>query len=243
RFSVPFYVLTKKKINGKTLIKYGDYSTPVIKRSLHGKINDRAIADLLLLSKEKLQKHENQMTVNYHKVKLRSSLTDYVNKHLSKYYYKSFRKLAPAINNLDLLHKVQIEEKRYRNSLCSFDVTTIPQLSFRLRQLDYKLYLEPFFELNGTRYTGEQVKRFQFLLRLNDCYYFLRKQDWQLLEAFAEIGRFTHRDFVERYHEKLKRYQVDTSEAFTEEIRQVEPDTTIQVSELSGNLLLFLPRW
>src|SRR5699024_9402825 len=75
------------------------------------------------------------------------------------------------------------------------------------------------------------------------CYYFLRKQDWQLLEAFAEIGRFTHRDFVERYHEKLKRYQVDTSEAFTEEIRQVEPDTTIQVSELSGNLLLFLPRW
>ena len=64
-----------------------------------------------------------------------------------------------------------------------------------------------------------------------------------MFEEIAEAGSFSHHTYLEKYHEKLKMYPLDLDGIFEEETREAIPRAMIQISELGGDMLLFLPRW
>src|SRR5690606_30700877 len=106
-----------------------------------------------------------------------------------------------------------------------------------------KLSIAPFFQLNNAIYEAAEVNRFQFIICLSKTYYLLKKIDWRLVEDISKAGTIDHKTFLEQYKEKLKRHPLDLGGAFKDEIREASPEVLIQISELGGNMLLFLPRW
>lgn len=199
---------------------------------------------LALLTSKKLNKEKSKIAYSHEKLKLKKDLNDYVEKYLSTYYYKSFREIfAVLTSNRTLYHKIKIGEKRYKNLPCSFDSAQVPELSFRIDRKGKNLSIETFYHVNTKVYAAEDIKRFRFLICQGDIYYVLKRTDWQTLEDIASAGTFSHDIYIEKYHKKLKKYQLDLNAVFEEQTREVEPETLIQISELSGNMLLFLPRW
>lgn len=240
----PFTFFVKLKSGKNTKIHYEPYSEKNLEIFYFKDYDKTAVKTLALLTSGKLNKEKKKFTSHYHRLNLKKDLNDYIDKYLSEYYYKSFRKIfAVLTNNQKLYHKIQIGQKRYRNLPCSFDSAHIPELSFKIDRKRKKLSIVTFCHLNTKVYEVTEIKRFRFLICRRDIYYVLKKTDWQVLEDIAEAGTFNHETYIEKYHKKLKRYPLDLNGVFEEETREIKPETLIQVSELSGNMLLFLPRW
>src|SRR5699024_2384847 len=136
-----------------------------------------------------------------------------------------------------------VGQKRYRNLPCSFEADHHPELSFKLRRKGKQLTVAIFYKLKDKHYGESDIKCFRFLVCRRDNYYLLKKTDWQVLKTIRKAGTFSYAEFSEKYEKLLKKYPLDVNGVFQEETRKIKPDTLIQISELSGDMLLFLPRW
>ncbi|EKF55592.1 SNF2-related protein [Galbibacter marinus] len=126
---------------------------------------------------------------------------------------------------------------------CHFDSSQTPELYFKIEKTGKKLSIVTFFQLGNQTYKATDFQQSRFLICKEDNYYLLKKLDWQLMEEIAEAGAFSHQTYLEKYHDKLKRYPLDLEGVFEEETRETTPKAIIQISELGGDMLLFLPRW
>lgn len=236
----PFSFFRSVKSGKKIKIQYFDYCTDVLAEMFSDKATVKQLASL---AEEEVAKQQKQIISNYQKLKLNSDKKEYLKRYLTQYFYDSFRKNIPALSLLKPYHKIQTSEKGFTNLACEFDTLISVDLSFKIRRKDKKLTIDTFFNINDEAFDMKKITRFQFLILKENTYFLLRKPDWLLLAEIEEITDLTHKEFTDKYYKKLQRYSLDTSEVFQEEIKEIIPDTVIQISELGGNLLLFLPRW
>lgn len=213
--------------------------------SIYLRNHDRnALEVLASLTTGNLNKEEEKQASHYRRLNLKTSEEDYIEKYLLDYYFKSFRQVFNILStDQHLYHKIKIAEKRYRNLPCRFDSTLVPELSFKIEKNDGKLSIAPFFQLGNVKYGASEIARSRFLICRDAIYYMLKKPDWQVLAEIDGAGTFSHQTYLEKYHKKLKMYPLDLDGVFEEEIRETSPRTMVQISELGGNMLLFLPRW
>ncbi|NEN23268.1 DEAD/DEAH box helicase [Cryomorpha ignava] len=206
--------------------------------------DQNTLKTLALLTVDELNKEEKKYASHYRQLKPRRDLEDYIDQYLSEYYFNSFRQVFHILSaNQQLYHRIKISEKRYRNLPCNFDTSEVPELSFKIVRNGKRLSIATFFQLNNESYEAAEVNRFQFLICWNNTYYMLKKSDWKVLEDIAEAGTFDHDTYLEKYNKKLKKYPLDLGGAFREETREASPQALIQISELGGDMLMFLPRW
>ena len=239
RSEVPFSWFTIRDGEGKKTIDYTLYTLD----SLSALYNAESFRPLKLLAEENVANQKKQIVSNYHKVKLNSSETEYVNKYLSQYFFESFRKTAGVLPKIKPYHKIRTSKNGFTNQPCIFDEDTNVELSFKIDRTDKRLTINTFVKIKEQVFDLRKLHRFNFLVLLDNTYYFLRKPDWHLLEELQKIETLDHKEFTEKYYPKLKNYTLDTFDIFQEEIREIVPESLIQVSELGGNLLLFIPRW
>jgi|GEM_PF-5236177 SNF2 family DNA or RNA helicase len=239
---VPFMFFTTVKA-GEHRIEYQAYNTWNIEKFFIGH-DSQAIAIFALLTSEKLTKQKNKFEYSHRKLKLKKNRHDYIDKHLEEYYHNSLRKVFGHFDKQQsFYHRIQVGPKRFQNLPCSFDAAQNPELSFKLEKKGKKLYINALFRLDGKVYPETQVKRFRFLICLNNTYYLLKKSDFNTIKSVASAGWLSYQDYIEKYHKKLDKYPLDLNGIFELETRKVKPENSIQVSELGGNMLLFLPRW
>ena len=238
RLEMPFSFFTKVKTGGKTNVYYSDYNLDSLSMLYDGEKLKR----LKLFAEERVIIEEKHIVSNYHKVKLNITEEEYLRKYLSQYFYESFRKIAVVLPELNPYHKIRTSKNGFTNLACKFGEET-PELSFKIVNKDRKLTIRTFVRIENELFDLKTLKQFNFLVLRENSYYFLKKSDWQLLEELQKTETLDHKEFTRNYYPKLKNYPLDTSGVFREEIREIVPDTLIQVSELGGNLLLFIPRW
>lgn len=240
----PFTFFIKPNSDKNTKAQYEPYSEENL-NSVYVKDYDQYSRDTLaLLTAEDLKLEEKKHAFHYRKLNPKKTIEDYIEKYLSEYYFKSLRQVFNILStDQDLYHKIKVGEKRYMIERCHFDSTRNPELSFKIERTGKKLSIVTFFQLGNETYKATDFKRFRFLICKEDNYYMLKKPDWQLLEEIAEAGSFSHQTYLEKYNDKLKMYPLDLVGAFEEETREVTPKAIIQISELGGDMLLFLPRW
>lgn len=240
----PFTILIKLHSGKKTDFNHEPYSLKNL-ISFYSKVYDQnTLKKLALLSADKLRDEKKKIASQYAKLKPRRDLEDYVDQYLSEYYFKSFRQVFSILSASELLyHRLKVSEKRFRNISCCFDTTQVPELSFKIVRNGKRLSIDTFFHLNNEIHKARNVNRHKFLICVNDAYYLLKKFDWKVLEDIAVAGSFDHDTYLEKYHPKLKKYPLDLDGIFKEEIREEGPRVVIQISELGGNMLLFIPRW
>lgn len=243
KLNVPFTILRKSILNGKTLVKYLKFTEANIMVAYKAICSEHQLATLILLSETQLVKERTKIKSNHKKLGLKTDLDEYLKKHLAKYFYTAFRQIAPVLQYIDTYHKILTQQRRYKNLNCTFTAKPIPELSFKLLRENNDLSLKPFYSLDNQLISEDKVKRFQFLIRYKNKFHFLKRKDWEFLEQMYFVDHFSREDFQKTYQKKLKNYTLDTSEAFKEEVIEINPISIIQVSELVGDLLLFTPRW
>lgn len=242
RFNPPFTLMRKSSLKGKTLIKYLKFTEANIHVAFGQLLTGPELEALIQLSETRLIRERTKFKTQHNKLGLKNDPEDYIKKHLANYFYKAFRKVIPVLQKLETYHKILTDKRRYKNRGCAFMDSPFPELSFKLFRDGPELSFETAYHIENESKV-RPVKRFQFLLRQDDSFHLLHKKDWALLEDLEFRDSFSYEEFENRYRKKLNPYPLDTSEAFEEEIRRIKPKTIIQVSELNGNLLLFLPRW
>lgn len=235
----PFSFFEKITDNKKVAIVYTDFD----KNQLAELFVGEQLRLLNLLSEDAVEAQRKQIFQNYKKVNLSIDLEVYLYKYLSHYLFDSFRKNASFLSQKNLFHKVQTSQKGFTVKACIFDFETPVALSFKLSSKNKKLLIQTYFIIQDELFDSKEINQFSFLIFKNNTYYFLRKLDWQLLEELNQITTITRDEFITTYYKKLKSYPLDTSEVFEEEVREIIPDTLIKVSELGGNMLLFIPSW
>ncbi len=239
----PFTLLKRKELDGKYLIKFVKCNREKLQESFGRQFPEAYFKLLDQLAEGQLTQQTNKIKSNYKKLRLTKDEKEYIDKYLGAYYYKSFLKLRPILQEIPICHKVLTADRRYKNFPCTFHAT-FPRLSFKLIRTGKALSLETYYQIKDREpVKSNRLKRFRFLVQDQHDFYCLKKTDWQLLEDLYWVDDFSDQEFREKYQQRLKKYPLDTSEAFEEEVREIEPDTLIQVSELNGNLLLFIPQW
>lgn len=241
----PFTLIIKQTSGKDIKYQHEPYSEKNLK-SIYSKDYDQNTLKILSsLTAGELKKEEKKYASHYRQLNPKKNLEDYIEKYLSEYYFKSFRQIFNIFSTTvhQPYRKIKVGEKRYKNLPCRFDAAQMPELSFKIERKGKKLSIVPFFQLNNEIYKATDIDRFQFLICREDCYYMLKKVDWLVLEEIDDAGTFSHDTYLEKYHKKLKKYPLDLDGAFEEEAREATPQAIIQISELGGDMLLFLPRW
>lgn len=237
----PFSFLIKTISKNKPAIVFALYSEDIIKSKYKYK-EDQDV--LVRLTQQSINYQRAKLKTHYHKLNLKKDEDAYIHKHLSDYCHKSFAAAFKLLSKGETLyHKTQIAEKRYRNLPCGFDSNNIPQLSFKLIRKGGALALKTYYEIGEKTFDQDEITRFDYLTRRRDIYYLLRKKDWELMEFIESSETFSYQEFTTVYLKRLRGYSLDMNNLFEREIREVIPENIIQISELGGDLLLFLPRW
>lgn len=240
----PFTFFVKPTSEKDKKPSYQPYSDKNLYALYNKKFGQDKLGVLTALTAEQLKLEVKWYKASYQRLNPRKSLEDYIENHLSEYYFKYLRLTFNILStNPQLYHKIQVDEKRYQVLPCHFNYKQVPELSFKVERKEKKLSITTFFKLNDKTYNATDFNRNRFLICKDDNYYLLKKADWQLLEEIAGSGGFSHSTYLEKYHEKLNKYPLDLEGVFEEETREVNPKTIIQISELSGEMLVFLPRW
>ncbi len=240
----PFTFLIKLQSGKNTTFQHEPYSVKNLQAIYSEDYDQNTLKILSLLTAVELNKEKKKYASHYQQLRPKKELEDYIEQYLSEYYFKSFRQVFHIFSaNQQLYHKIKVGQKRFKNLPCNFDIAQVPELSFKIERNGKKLSIATFFQLNNKIYEATEVNRFQFLICWNDIYYLLKKIDWQVLEVIAEVETFDHDTYLEKYHNRLKKYPLNLEGVFKEEIREVSPQALIQISELGGDMLLFLPRW
>lgn len=235
----PLILYEKEILLKKTNIVYTELNLKSLEKLSGGK----TLNSLALLSEASIKVKKNQFNSNYVSLKLNSCKETYINKYLSQYLFESFRKAFPVLSKLKPYHKLKTSSTSYTNSACNFDDNITPEIAFKLKQKKKKLTIETFFKINDKTYSSKDIQRFQFLIYIENTYFILKKTDWLLLEEIDKTTTFSYAEFTDKILKKLKNYPLEISEAFQDETRNTTPETFIQVSELGGNMLLFIPKW
>src|SRR5690606_27350395 len=240
----PFTFLIKTTSAKGVGYSYEEYSDESIQCNYGKEYDENALKVLALLTQVELKFEKNKYKSHYRKLNLKSGIEGYAKKYVSEYYLKSFRQIFNILAaNQRLYHKIQIEENRYANLGCSFDKVQIPELSFKIKREGKKLSIVSLFRLGEDVYSEGEISRFGFLICIKDRYCMLKKPDWQLLEDIADAGTFSHQTYLDKYHKKLEKYPLDLDGVFEQETRETTPNAKLQISELGGDILLFLPSW
>lgn len=196
-----------------------------------------------LLTIESIYKERKNIKLNYQKLKLNTGEDLYIEKHLKNYFYQSFKEMIPLIADNPLYHKIRIDSKKYSVQKCRLSKDTAVNLAFKVEKIKNKLKIITLLTINDETDELAALERNLFLILKEDIYYLLAKQDWMLLEELSDLNTIDYELFINKYYPKLKKYPLDISGIFEEEIREIVPDSLIQISELGGNLLLFIPKW
>lgn len=240
----PFTFFIKPTSGKNKKPKYEPYSVKNLHSLYNKDYGQNKLSVLTALTAEQLKLEVKWHEASYRRLNPRKSLEDYVENYLSEYYFKSLRQVFTILSkNQQLYHKIKIDEKRYQILRCQFNAAQVPELSFKIEREEKKLSIVTFFKLNDKTYKATDFTRFRFLICREDNYYILKKPDWQLLEEISKAKGISHHTYLEKYHEKLKKYPLDLEGVFEEETRETTPSPMIQISELGGDMLLFLPRW
>ena len=243
RLELPFSIMHESHLKGKVLYRQVSFTKENIYHCFAQYITKQQFEILCLFSEEEIINKRTTLKTNHSRLKLSIDLKTYLKKHLSSYFYKSFIKVIPILNILETQHKKFTPERRYIQLPCHFFNQEFPELKFKLSGQRETLQLHSSFRLEKNDFDKTEIKRFQFLIREGNNFYLLHQKDWQLLEELEFVEYFSEQDFEDLYYPKLKAYELDISAVFEEEIREIIPGSVIQISELNGNLLLFLPRW
>lgn len=212
--------------------------------SLVAGLNKPLIMSMSAMTSKAINAEKKTYQNHHKKLNLKKDVNEYVEKHLSDYYYKNFQKIFQVLgNNKNLYHKIEIGEKRYKNSACSFRFSISPKLSFKLNRKGKKIGVDTIYNIGNKEFESDSIKRYGFLIALDNQYYLLKKSEWELLDFLEKVGTFSFKDFSEKYKDKFRNYSLDYNGVFKEESRKIVPDVLIQVSELQGGLLLFTPKW
>lgn len=243
KLRIPFTIFRKANHNGKVHIEYTEFTNRNIVEIFSDTMSDEDLSTLALLSEERVDRKKTEIVANYIRLRLRIDEDQFIKKHLANYFHDSFCKMAPLLSGFKVYHKVKIDDKRYRNSICDFIPLPHLRISFRLHRKQAAYSLEVLYETKGKRINSQQAKRYKSLLQDENTYYFLSKLDWLLLESQEDYDSFSASEFEEKIYPKLMHHHIDTDGVIEEETRNIEPDALLQVSELNGTLLMFIPKW
>lgn len=243
KLRIPFTIFRKANHNGKVHIEYTEFTNRNIVEIFSDTMSDEDLSTLALLSEERVDRKKTEIVANYIRLRLRIDEDQFIKKHLANYFHDSFCKMAPLLSGFKVYHKVKIDDKRYRNSICDFIPLPHLRISFRLHRKQAAYSLEVLYETKGKRINSQQAKRYKSLLQDENTYYFLSKLDWLLLESQEDYDSFSASEFEEKIYPKLMHHHIDTDGVIEEETRNIEPDAVLQVSELNGTLLMFIPKW
>ena len=240
----PFTFFIKPTSDKNKKPKYEPYSVKNLHSFYNKDYGQNKQSILTALTAEHLKIEMEGHKANYRVLRPRKSLKEYLENYISEYYLKYLRQIFSVLStNPQLYHKIKVDTNRYKIQRCHFDATQTPELSFKIERTGKKLSIVTFFQLGNQTYKATDFQQSRFLICKEDNYYLLKKLDWQLMEEIAEAGAFSHQTYLEKYHDKLKKYPLDLEGVFEEETRETSPNVIIQISELGGDMLLFLPRW
>ncbi len=236
---IPFSFYEKKEKAKKFEVIYSPFTSKEILKNFSGK---KEII-LLAFNEEEYTKKKASLLSTYQKIQTSLSEYQFVQKNLKNLLFDNFRKVAEVLNEARISHRNKTPNNSYLTAACRFQLDTAPSLSFVLKKSGEGLRLEAYAEIDGEKINIGNENRFLFLFLHQNTYFMFRKLDWFVLEELADFEDFTFDDFSKNIKKKIEHLPLDLTEAFEEEIRNEIPEKIIHVSELSGNMLLFIPKW
>ncbi len=239
----PFYFYERKMKNGRYAVKKKKCTTS----SLMTYFNQRTTEGVRSIDKlfgSSLDVEIEKYKRNYHRLNLKSGIDAYVERQLLRYYYKNLQKIFRALERTQsVYHRYRDASGRYRSEPAGFLPSVRPRLVFKLDKDRGKVKIETDFEIRDKIYDSSQIERNGPILRQGNMFYLLSKSDWNLLKKLDKEENISLKRFTDKYYEQLKPYSTDFSKIYDVEEFSVEAEMKIRISELSNNLLLFVPIW
>ena len=194
-------------------------------------------------SHEKFEKELKRINTSYTATSKKTAKEVYVKKHLKEYYRKLLVDFSQCTNWIPIFHRVEYQEKKFKIQECYFRFDFSPIFTFVAKKEQTEITIQCTILIDEIAYDLEEVKRYDFLLQIGDNFYLLNKHIAELLNDLEEEENLDLPTFTENFYPRLKVYSLDISSVFQMEVREIEPKSIIQINELSGNMLLFIPKW
>ena len=236
---IPFSFFEKTRGTKNLEVIYTPFSILNIKINIGNEHETLFIA----FSEEEYMKQKTSLLSNYQKIQSSISQQQFVKKNLKNIFFDNFRKIAFELTHMHVSHRIKTSNNTYLTASCSFKLDTFPSLSFTLKKSTEGLNIESYAEIDGEKIKIGAENRFLFLFLHQNTYFMFRKPDWYILEELEDFEDFTIEDFLKNIKKKIEHLPIDLTEVFKEEIKEEIPEKLIQVSELSGKMLLFIPKW
>lgn len=183
------------------------------------------------------------------KSKSGTSLERYLNRYMTKYIYTEFQQLLRLIPSHNWYHKYKNQQTgNYTISRCNFQNTPVSMAFEVIKLADQSLDLRVWFSIEGKVIALDTINRYKFFLQIDQDYYFLDWQSYQMLEwlaqanykSYAQDGALFSKHILEKLEEE---YVVERNNLFEEEVLQIVPERALLLSELNDSLLMLHPRW
>jgi SNF2 family DNA or RNA helicase len=239
QYLVPFSFYSKNTNGNSVEIINEDFKNKLISKEF----SEQIASKLASLSVEEYGKQKKKILSNYNKINFSQSEETFLKIYIKPYFYDSFRSFFPIISSIKTFHRVQTSNNSFATLPCTFENEITPSLSFKAEKNENEIILKIFAQIDDWSFEIQPKNLFCFLLSNNNVYYLLRRQDWNLLEELLKYESFSSEEFTSKIYKSLKNYPTDISEIFEQEERICSPKPIIHLSEISGDTLLFIPKW
>lgn len=161
--------------------------------------------------------------------------------------HEAFAEFRQFADQLDIYHKIQLDNTRFSNSPCSFS-TIRPQLQFSVSRSDSSFGVSPVFLVNGNLLPPDKIKRKRFLIECDSVYYQLSYTDYETLRWIEKTDLEQFGLNIAAFEENIlavleKNNKVERNNLFDTVSIQVKPLTRVKLSEISRQFLVFNPEW
>jgi SNF2 family DNA or RNA helicase len=238
-FQFPFSFYAKKHVGKSIEISYEEFSQKRIVQEFPREIAE----NLSHFSVEEYKKQAKKILSNFNQINFNQTEEEFLTTHIKTFFHDSFRKIFSSLAEINSFHRFQTTNNSYSTMACTFDKLKVPTLSFTAEIQDKEITLKILAHVEGVGFEIDKSNFFTFLVSYKNVYYFLKRQDWVLLEELMKYESFSLDEFTNKTCKLLKNYQTDFSTIFENEERFCTPKRNIHISELGGNTLLFIPSW
>jgi superfamily II DNA or RNA helicase len=240
-FEEAFLIIEKEKKGNQTKIDYKNYELKLLREELKS-----SYKLLVKFDSKSINLLKNQLKSDFYRLKLSISFEDFFYKNYFQTMYDNIKAIFNYQDkNLISYHKVEGENKRWLISPCRLSETK-PKIFFKLGRKKQSFDFRVFITIDNQNFNLRDFKKYQYLIEKENVYYLLEKSDYSTLELIEKELKTIKNDneFVERIYDKIvKKYKVEEDDFFKNVIVEIKPNIEIQVTEISGNFLMFIPKW
>ena len=241
----PFFILEKDP-SRKAQFEISDFNYEYFRIEHINEINSDTVSIYKGFETKQIKSQIKLLEEQYKKLRLSISIDDFLRKNLKKYYYDLYFKIfdKQAFPS-KLYQRIPKENARYLVSACSFSSIS-PKLSFKVQLIKNQPKLFTYFTIENSKTELSKLKIYEFLMDKENVFYIINKKDYSTLQYLNKTAVLikNEQDFIDKIYKYLqKSYEIDAAGLFQEMTVEIAPKVEIQVTEVSGEFLMFIPRF